>query len=486
MSKKGGKRTKKTSPKKKPPEATVFTNTIVQAILNDSHEGIAILGDDYKLEYVNERTCAIFGGKYEDLIGHDFRKFVREDMTKMVAENYERRRLGEDAPDLYPLRIIRKDGVEVSVEVRVSLVIGPEGKPKTIAHILDITQIEADLNALEESKTRYRILVENMNEGLAIDDENGKLTYVNRAFCKMLGYEPEELVGKTWTGLTEEMDQIGFKKKRDERKKGVSASYELTWISKTGEKVPTIISATPFHDRENNFVGTFAVITEITAQKVVEETVQFYLDLLSHDIANQLQVIMTSTGLLEEEVPPSYIDDARKDILDAVERCNRLITKVKRAAQIRYIPLSRIDMIPVLKEKIKVLQRVYAVEVHVQGLKKSISVEADLLLGELIWNLLENAARHNPKDEKNVWITCETKADLCYLIIADDGPGLSDMRKKTLFTARKYGGGVGITLVSQMIRKYGGLIEVQDRVIGKPAMGSKFIVTLRKAAPRKK
>lgn len=486
MSKKGGKGAKRTSSKKKPPEPTVFTDDIVQAILSDSHEGIAILGDDYKLEYVNERTCTIFGGKYEDLIGHDFRKFVREDMAKIVAENYERRRMGEDVPDLYPIRIIRKDGVEISVEVRVTIVIGSEGKPKTIAHILDITQIEADLNALEESKTRYRILVENMNEGLAIDDENGKLTYVNRAFCKMLGYEPEELVGKTWTGLTEEMDQIGFKKKRDERKKGVSASYELTWISKTGEKVPTIVSATPFHDREDNFVGTFAVITEISAQKVAEETVQFYLDLLSHDIANQLQVIMTSTGLLEEEVPPSYIDDARKDILDAVERCNRLITKVKRAAQIRYIPLSRIDIVPVLKEKIKVLQRVYGVEVHIQGIKKSIPVEADVLIGELIWNLLENAARHNPKDEKHVWITCETKADLCYLIIADDGPGFSDMRKKTLFTARKYGGGVGITLVSQMIRKYGGLIEVQDRVIGKPALGSKFIVTLRKAEPRKK
>jgi K+-sensing histidine kinase KdpD len=104
----------------------------------------------------------------------------------------------------------------------------------------------------------------------------------------------------------------------------------------------------------------------------------------------------------------------------------------------------------------------------------------------MIWNLLENAARHNPKDEKQVWITCEMSADTFKLGIADDGPGFSDMRKKTLFTERKHGGGVGITLVSQMIRKYGGSIEVQDRVIGKPAKGVKFVVTLRKAEPRKK
>ncbi|MHA2397158.1 MAG: PAS domain S-box protein, partial [Candidatus Thorarchaeota archaeon] len=357
---------------------------------------------------------------------------------------------------------------------------------KTIAHVLDITQIEADLIALEESKTRYRMLVENMNDGLAIDDQNGQLTYVNRAFCRMLGYEPEEVVGKAWTDLTDEMGLDDFTMKRDERKKGVSASYELTWRSKAAEKVPTIVSATPYYDRDGNFIGTYAVITEISAQKGAEETVQFYLDLLSHDIANQLQVIMTSTGLLKEEVPPSYIDDARKDIFDAVERCNRLITKVKRAAQIRYIPLSRIDATPVLKEKIKVLERVYGAKVHVKGVKNRLLVEADVLLGEMIWNLLENAARHNPKEEKQVWVTCEEKDGSCSLVIADDGPGLSDMRKKTLFTERTHGGGVGITLVSQMIRKYGGSIDVQDRVLDEPAMGTKFIINLRSATPRKK
>jgi C4-dicarboxylate-specific signal transduction histidine kinase len=60
------------------------------------------------------------------------------------------------------------------------------------------------------------------------------------------------------------------------------------------------------------------------------------------------------------------------------------------------------------------------------------------------------------------------------------------MRKKTLFTERTHGGGVGITFVSQMSRKYGGSIEVQDRVAEEPALGSKFIVTLKKAKPRKK
>ena len=481
---KGKKKTK--TPKKKKYNLPVIDDEILNDILNNSHEALVILGDNFEFEYVNEKADQIFGGTREDLIGHDFRKFMPDEMVKLVGERYQARREGKDVPTIYPLDLYRKDGDTRTVEARISLIKGPDGKLKTIAHLLDITEILADTEAREETETRYELLVETMNDGLVIDDPVGNLVYTNEAFSKMVGYTPDELLGTSWIELTEDMDAKGLATKISERKLGRSESYEMCWITKTGDRVPTIISATPYIDRDGKFVGTFAVVTEITEQKEAEDAVQFYLDLLSHDIANQLQVIMTSSGLLEEEVPASYIVDARKDILDAVERCNRLISKVKRAAQIRYIPLSRIDAIPVLREKIKVLERVYGATVHVEGLKKNFLVEADVLLGEMIWNLLENAARHNPKDEKQVWITCETSAKLRNLVIADDGPGLSDMRKKTLFTERKHGGGVGITLVSQMIRKYGGSIEVQDRVIGKPTQGVKFIVTLRKAEPRKK
>ncbi len=346
---KTGKTNPKTSKKEKfnLPE---INDLILDDLFNNSHEGIAIVGDDYKLEYANEKCCQIFGGTPEDLVGHDFRDFMKEDMGKLVAERYDARRKGEEAPRVYPMDIIRKDGEMRTVEGRASMVIGPDNKPKIIAHLLDITQVIADLEALEESETRYQMLVETMKDGFVIDDENGKLTYTNNAFCKMLDYTPEEIIDKNWTDLTDEMDKKDGIAKLADRKKGISESYELAWISSTGEAVPTIVSATPYINRDGKLIGTFAVVTEISTLKDAEETVQFYLDLLSHDISNQLQVIMTSTGMLEEEVPSSYIDDARKDILDAVERCNRLITKVKLAAQIRYLTLSLIDATPILKE----------------------------------------------------------------------------------------------------------------------------------------
>ncbi|MFW9956770.1 MAG: PAS domain S-box protein [Candidatus Odinarchaeota archaeon] len=459
----------------------VLSRGLIDAILRLSPSGIAIIGSDFIIEYISDRGCNIFGATREELVGHDFRDFLQKDSLRMVAERYQLRREGKDVPSVYPFHLIRSDGEELTVEGRADIVIDPDGVQRTIAHFLDITQIERGQELLEESETRYQFLIETMNDGLVIDDGNGVLTYANDAFCRMINNSQENIIGKPWVSLVKDLSTDSIMEKIADRKKGISERYELTWRSSTGDLVPTIVSATPLFDRFDNFIGTFAIVTEIKAQKDAEETIQFYLDLLSHDVANQLQVIMTSTGLLDEEVPQSYVTDARRDILDAVERCNRLITKVKRAAQIREVPLSSIDLKQVLSEKIKVLEKVYGAEVHLEGVKKTIMVEADILLGEFLWNLLENAARHNPTDHKEVWIAVKSKGNFIELTISDNGPGLSDARKPVLFTERKYGGGVGLRLIRQMIRKYGGSIEVKDRVDGTPSEGSKFIVTLRKS-----
>ncbi|MFW9769296.1 MAG: PAS domain S-box protein, partial [Candidatus Thorarchaeota archaeon] len=139
MSKKTRKRTsKEKSPKthKKEPELPAVNDDILYDILNNSHEGIAIVGDDYKLEYVNEKTCQIFRGHPKDLLGHDFRKFIKQDMAKIVAERYTTRQQGKDVPNEYSIEIIRKDGSVGTAELKITTTVGPDGKSKTIAHVL--------------------------------------------------------------------------------------------------------------------------------------------------------------------------------------------------------------------------------------------------------------------------------------------------------------------------------------------------------------
>ena len=114
-------------------------------------------------------------------------------------------------------------------------------------------------------------------------------------------------------------------------------------------------------------------------------------------------------------------------------------------------------------------------------MNESVHVIADMLVGELVWNILENAARHNPLDEKQVWVSGVIQDEMYQLIIADNGPGLSDSRKSSLFDKGQRSSGVGLTLISQMVRKYGGTIKIHDRVKGKSSLGAEFIVHFRLA-----
>ncbi|MFW9796063.1 MAG: PAS domain S-box protein, partial [Candidatus Thorarchaeota archaeon] len=137
MPKEKGKREKK---KKSSPTRTKtqfnlpgYNDALLNEVFNNSHEGIGIIGDDYKIEYANEKYCQIFG--VSDLVGQDFRDYFTKEMSKILTERYEARRLGERLTSVYPMDIVRKDGEIRTVEGRGSTAIGPDGKTKIIAHL---------------------------------------------------------------------------------------------------------------------------------------------------------------------------------------------------------------------------------------------------------------------------------------------------------------------------------------------------------------
>ncbi len=133
--------------------------------------------------------------------------------------------------------------------------------------IQDVTLLKLAERDLRQSEKKFRMLVEKMNDGLAVQDENGVWTYVNDRFCSMLGYPREEVIGRAVFEFLDAGNRKIFKKQMVGRKKGHRGAYEIEWLHKRKGNIATIVSPQPVLDEAGNFKGAFAVITDISSQK---------------------------------------------------------------------------------------------------------------------------------------------------------------------------------------------------------------------------
>jgi len=127
--------------------------------------------------------------------------------------------------------------------------------------------------ALRESEQRYRDLVEDMAEGLAVGNADGILTYVNSRIVETLEYSPEEMLGKSAIAFVaqESMDLVKEEAKR--QRKGIGGRFELVLTSKTGKKVPVMVSGKPLF-KDGKYIGSVGIFVDITERKRVEEALR--------------------------------------------------------------------------------------------------------------------------------------------------------------------------------------------------------------------
>ena len=242
---------------------TIFENTGTATIL---------IADDTTIAMVNTEYENLSGFSREDIEGkRSWTEFiVEEDLAKMIEYHYLRRDDSHSAPRNYEARLMNSRGEVRYCYLTVALI--PETS-QSIASLLDITErIDAE-EARRTSEERYRLLVETMNDGLGIQDENGIITYANDRICQALGYRREEIVGRpTIDFLINEY--LGIWNEQLSRRMDQYEPYEVAWRRKDGELLYTIVSPKPLFDAKGKYIGSFAIFTDITDRKKAEETIR--------------------------------------------------------------------------------------------------------------------------------------------------------------------------------------------------------------------
>ncbi len=153
-----------------------------------------------------------------------------------------------------------------------------------VALYTDETERKRSEQALRESEERYRRIVETANEGVWSRDEDYKTTFVNARMAEILGYESHEMIGRTVHSFMFEQDLPEEQARARERQKGTSGVYERRFIHKLGHEVWTLVSATPVIDEQGEFKGSFAMVTDISDRRKVEEALRKSESLLTNII----------------------------------------------------------------------------------------------------------------------------------------------------------------------------------------------------------
>ncbi|MBY8996399.1 MAG: PAS domain S-box protein, partial [Candidatus Thorarchaeota archaeon] len=363
--------------------------------------------------------------------------------------------------------------------MNVGTIRGRDGQIKTVAQIIDVTDEKRSAHALQESERRYRSLIETMDSGLGVDNADGAMVMANDALCRMMGCDdPETLIGIPITDILQGWTENQMHEKMEERKEGKIEHYEALLKHKSGGVVPVMVSASPLQGHDGEFLGSIAIFTDISELKKTEAEVYFLLDLLLHDVGNQLQLILAGGDFLEKDSPPDQIMRSKRYVMDGALRCLELIQKVRKAEESKTEPIGPMNLGMVVQAETELLFKQRGVRVDTEKMPPDVMVLADQALSQLVWNLLENAVVHNPKEDTNklVRVSGKVSGKTFVLSISDNGPGIIDDKKPDLFEPTRRYGGVGLHLVRRLAEKYGSAPEVKDRVKNKPDQGLKILI----------
>lgn len=145
-----------------------------------------------------------------------------------------------------------------------------------------------------QAERDFALLVMNtMGQGLTVVDDEGYFTYVNPAYAHMLGYHPEEMVGKHCKEFTNPDEQLLIEKIFQRCRLGETTSYESTLVHRDSSLIPVEINSTPRFQGEQ-FVGMITVITDLRPRKLLQER-QNYLQAFRDILLTVAQTFIQTT-----------------------------------------------------------------------------------------------------------------------------------------------------------------------------------------------
>jgi len=342
-------------------------------------------------------------------------------------------------------------------------------------------QVENRTRELAESEAKYRVLVEEINDGYFVN-QNGNIVFANKAFCDIHGYRPDEVIGRPYLDFISHESIEEVKKLYEDRmaSKGHSSQnlYVYYRLNKDGTSFPT----------ENKvklimYQGQLAVAgicRDITKRMEMEKQIRESENLahigqlttsLAHEIRNPLSSVKMNIQILLKNVEFNGNDKRRMEIMSSeISRLEKILAEMLEFAKPLRLYLEPTLISNVIEKCLDIID-VRIKEKNISVKKKYLKpipwtmLDRDKLEQAIINVLLNSVEALSAGGEIRIRTTTETSnGGLIRVEITDNGPGICEEDLPYVFdpffSNKKKGTGLGLSNAKKIFEAHGGVVSI--------------------------
>ncbi len=413
------------------------------------------------------------GYTLDEVKGKGYETFIEKQFCTETSGYFKKALQG--TPQNYETAAIHKNGQRVFLQVtNVPIVVnkqivGVHGIAK------DITERKKSQQEMLRLKQKLELVLDSIGDGIYVLNGNREIKLINSAGAKMLGYEVQELQGKTpqdtFRCFYELEACLPYQTLLDGN---IRYAADELFLKKDGTSFPAEYVASPIWEN-GTISGVVVAFRDISKKKMSEEYLLKSAKLemagqlaagVAHEIRNPLTSIQGFIQLLEAGMnKPEYFEIMRSEF----ERIEDIIGEFLALAKPQAITFQKNDMGSLLQQTIQLMNA----QAIMQGVEVISEIEQDLPLVEcdkhqlkqVFINIIKNAieATHY---EGQLLVSCKKSHSQLHIMFQDQGVGIPEERIKHLFepfySTKEKGTGLGLMISYKIIEEHQGMVKVES------------------------
>jgi two-component system, OmpR family, phosphate regulon sensor histidine kinase PhoR len=372
----------------------------------------------------------------------------------------------------------------------------PEQLRVVVSKAIEYTRALKDI---AEEKSRMRVLINHLTDGVMATDNEKRVVLANPAFLRLIGCQGTDAIGRLAADLVcneplEEMIDQALSMPMDTY---AEISRELKVGGAEGKRGEIILGARsiPFRGRVGRNLGTITVLHDITALKEMDQIKSDFVSMVAHEVRNPLNTIMAQIKIIRDglagEVTPKQqevLGRTSEKIKGLTDLCSELLDLAKMESGLITQEKESLGIVDILKDQVSFhLARAKAKGIQLdlglfeEGIPPLLANRKNI--EEVLSNLITNAINYTPEGG-TVSVSACVEGDYLCMRVRDSGIGIPETdlerifdrfyRVKDIRTKYVVGTGLGLAIIKSIVEAHHGMIRVESEL----ERGSTFYVYL--------